>query len=156
MFPYYALDRPVEGTDPRDRQRILTHPYRYAWDHQGARMRLTVPQGFIHNGASVPGIVRSIIPPEPLDKAAIGHDWIHHWCGALPVGSLEVLTADGWTDALEHPDGRLRWTRKLGDRWMMRMSREDPWGPKRWRRRMAYRALRAFGWTAWDCSDKEG
>lgn len=153
LFPAFPHEMPVEGSDPALRLRQLIAPYRYMWTEHGVLHRLTVPEGFRHDGASVPRLVRSIIPPERLDRSAVGHDWIHHWCGALPPRSLAVWTGWEWRDPLEHPDGRLRWTRRMGDRWMLARLKEDPFPPARRRMAAVYYGLRLGGWTAWHCKE---
>lgn len=156
LFPKYPDQRHLPGSDPRERQKVLVLAYRYIWTHDDVKRRITAPAGFIHNGASVPGIFRSFFAPEPLDKSATIHDLIHRYCGRLPYGAYEIERApDDWVDALEHPDGRLSWSRRAGDKLMMRMMREDPTGPRRWKRRAGFRFLRQWGWVAWDCEEEE-
>lgn len=121
----------------------LIEPYRYEWEHEDIDHRITVFSGFEHDGASVPGILRGFIPPEPLDRAGLVHDWMHHWKGHLPDGSHEVLVDNYWV-VVGRP-----WSQYDSDRLFGRMLREDPEGPRRWRRRAAYRAVRVWGWRHW-------
>lgn len=86
---------------------------------------LTVPAGFESDGASVPRFFwRVVFPPGDADalRAAILHDYIYR----------------------EHPEG---WTRGEADRLFRDVLIAD--GVPGWRARLAYYAVRIFGWRSW-------
>lgn len=138
LFPDHPHELYLGGRDFR-----WLSPYRYAWEIHGARYRITGPAGFPYDGASVPNAARIFVPPEPLHRAAGIHDLIYRYAGHLPAGMHEVLTRDGWQTV------GIPWSRWEADRLFGRMLREDPAGPRRWQRRMGYRAVRAGGWWSW-------
>lgn len=138
-FPAYP-----DQQDLGKRVRYLTDHYVYEWDYNGVRHRLTVYKGFTHDGASVPRFLWSFFPPEPLDKAAVMHDWLFHYGGFLPPGSHQRMVDGQWVN-----EGR-PWSRRDADRLFARMLREDPDGPSRCERRWAYRAVRCWGFRPWD------
>lgn len=90
----------------------------------------TVPAGFVSDGASIPRIGWTLIG-HPFDynylMEAIGHDFLYQ------------------TQTLM--------TRKESDQWFYRKLHVKPW--LRVRSRIIYRALRLFGWIAWNQHRKE-
>jgi hypothetical protein len=123
----------------------LDEDYEYRWTKFDTIYRITIPAGFIYDGASVPRIVWTIsgITPDGLIRAAaLVHDWIYFHAGKLPNGSHQYLNTDAhWSDILG------RWRREHADRIFARIMREAN-VPKS-KRRMAYRAVWFFGWFRW-------
>ena len=140
--PVLFADHPRQ-LDLGHRQFRLTRPYRYQWTHEEEARRLTVPRGFVHDGASVPRIVWSFVPPQPKDRAAVFHDLLYQHGGELPEGCHERYVDRRWIPV----EGA--WSRRDADRLFCRMLREDPAGPGRIRRRLAFRAVQLFGRGSW-------
>lgn len=135
--------------DRGDRNKVLHSPYRCTWNQDGIDVRLTVPAGFVYNGASVPQVLWSIFPPHALDRAAVFHDFIYRGAGLLPAGSHEYLAGWGWSPMT------VRWTRSAADALFFRHLSQDPRGPGWLRRRMAYGVVRAFGGGMWGPSSPD-
>jgi hypothetical protein len=123
----------------------LVEDYTYAWTKGEFDYRITVPTGFTYDGASVPRVawtVSGIRPDGLIRAAALIHDWIYNFKGLLPEGSHEFLDAEGrWQTVYG------RWSREDTDRLFGRIMRES--GVPKFKRRMAYRAVRLFGWLYW-------
>jgi len=113
-----------------DRERwVLEAAYTYT---DGAR-RLTVPQGFEFDLASVPRAFWSLIAPFELSIAApLLHDFLYRYQGEPPAGAIE-------------PPGR--YSRLEADRLFRRVMEEE--GVARWRRALGYAAVRLFSGYAW-------
>lgn len=125
------------------RRKELHSPYRYMWFQDGRWVRLTVPIGFIYNGASVPSALWSLFPPHSLDKAAVFHDFLYRAKGIIPTGSHEYWDGEAWAGMTPV------WTRSQADDLFGRMLKEDPRGPGAVRRSLAYRVVRLFGGGSW-------
>lgn len=125
-----------------DRLYSLVNPYSYSWSLDGVvYATLSVPKGFVTDGASVPRFAWTItgIRPDGLIRAAaLIHDWLYFNGGRLPAGSY------AFTD---HRPVLGRWRRKDADKLFARIMREC--GVAKHKRRMAYLAVRLFGWRAW-------
>jgi hypothetical protein len=126
------------------------------WIHKGVLHRITVHAGFEFDGASIPSVARPFFggiwslglwPP-------LLHDWKYYWHGRLPYKSHCIHVRGVWVDALTvlAEDGsverRLHWSRHDSDRFFGAQMRLH--NVSRWRRRAAYRAVRAAFWKAWD------
>lgn len=115
----------------------LGSPWRYRWLYGGKVRELYLPEGFVTDLASVPKILHWWIGPRDLRHASLPHDLIYQRAGW--VGG-EHFTIDGV------PCDE-RWTRKQADELMARIMRDA--GVEKAKRRAAYLAVRAFGWTVW-------
>ena len=125
---------------------VLTEPYTYTWVKDGFVNLLTVPRRFKCDLASTPRIVWSILgllPDGLIRAAAVLHDFIYGHKGKLPHGSHRRKKVGGvvW-EFVSEP-----WTRKQADKLFARVMREA--GVSKRRRRLAYLAVRVFGWTGW-------
>jgi len=126
-----------------DKSYRLVADYTYEWVKAGVRRRITVPEGFDYDGASVPRFAWSIcgLHPDGLIRAAACiHDWLYEHKGELPYDSYQRLR---WPDVWENVPKV--WTRRNADRMFGRIMRES--GIRKIRRRVAYLAVRGFGWT---------
>lgn len=111
----------------RDGLFLLTHEWKIEWDHKGIQMFLVVPAGIKSDLASVPRIFTPLVSRTELGFAApLVHDWIYRQSGILIEGY---------------------WTRKQTDRLFCRIMRNEE--VPRWKRRMAYKSVRALGWYRW-------
>ena len=120
----------------------LLEDYRYIWTHRGTQHRWTVPRGFLFDGASVPRLARVWIGPWSLGLGPpLIHDHGYRHRGVMPAGTHEVVRMGHWSPQ------RDPWSRRGIDRMMGRMMREK--SIPRFRRRMAYRAVRVGGWWPW-------
>lgn len=127
----------------------LLDSYRYHWEHEGEKFRLTVKQSFRTDLASVPDWLHSFIGQEDLGLGPpIHHDalyrcggdtWTSKWIDQMALIDEEEMT---WINDMTP------WSRHNADRLFGRMMREKK--IKQWRRRMAYRGVRVFGWWVWD------
>lgn len=124
----------------------LEQEYQYCWLKDGINNRMLIPTGFTYDGASVPRFIWSLsgITPDGLIRAAaLVHDWIYNHAGLLPPGFQQYLQEDQWLDV------HGRWSRREADRMFSRIMRDA--GVSRFRRRIAYLAVRLFGWFSWNC-----
>jgi hypothetical protein len=113
-----------------DRERwVLEAPYAYTDDGH----RITVPQGFEFDLASVPRAFWSLIAPFELSIAApLLHDFLYRYRGEPPAGAIEPTR---------------RYSRLEADRLFRRVMEEE--GVARWRRVLAYLAVRWLSSFAW-------
>lgn len=77
---------------------------------KGARIRIVVPAGFEHDGASVPRLLWSLTSLRPdglIRSAALVHDFIYRHRGRMPRGSYFIYRFDAWVPCAE-PIGRDR------------------------------------------------
>jgi hypothetical protein len=137
------LNRPVG-----ERAYELVADWTYEWKHDGIRRRITVPKGFVCDGASVPRLVwtlTGILPDGLIRAAALVHDWLYKHQGRLPLGSYQEFRDGAWAG--------LDWvvSREVADRLFARIMREAE--VRKVRRRMAYVTVRACGWWAWRIGD---
>jgi YD repeat-containing protein len=133
------INRPVG-----ERTYELVEDWTYEWDHAGLRRRITVPKGFVCDGASVPRLVwtcTGVLPDGLIRAAALVHDWLYKHRGRLPLGSYHELRGGHWLDV------PLAASREASDRLFARIMREA--GVPRLKRRMAYISVRACGWWTW-------
>lgn len=127
----------------------LVKDFSYEWLHGDDWNRITVPRGFRCDLSSSPRVVWSFISPFDLGPAAILHDFIYSHGGRLPVGAHEQVFLSRYF-IVTSP-----WTRRDADRLFARVMRES--GVPRWRRRLAYLAVRLFGWKDWkEAGGEEG
>lgn len=123
----------------------LVENYPYAWHTKGLNRVITVPEGFVYDGASVPRIVWTIsgITPDGLIRAAaLVHDFIYHHNGKLPKNSYGAIIEGVYVDFSMN-----KWSRNDADRLFARIMRES--GVPMVKRRAAYLAVRAFGFMSW-------
>lgn len=138
-FPY---EYPKQ-LDLGNRLRLTQLPYQYLWHQEGEFWKMRVPAGFLHDGASIPQVVRSFYPPYKLDASAVGHDYPYHYAGKMPTGTM-MVNVDGIWHPIEDNLGR-----QFYDRAFRIWLDMDPGGPGRFRRRAAYYAVRSWGWRHW-------
>lgn len=124
----------------------LTRTYTYCWsDPDGISRSITVPKGYLSDGASVPRLVwtlSGIIPDGLIRAAALIHDFIYDHSGQLPFGSYRRIRNGNWEFCSNE-----KWTRKVADKLFGRINREC--GVPKFQRRVAYLAVRAGGWIGW-------
>jgi len=138
--------RPLEQPPNRpvgERAYELVADWTYEWECGGIRRRITVPKGFVYDGASVPRIVwtlTGILPDGLIRAAALVHDWLYKHRGRLPPGSYQQLHRGAWVNRDRAA------SREEADRLFARIMREA--GVGKARRRMAYVAVRACGWLS--------
>jgi hypothetical protein len=96
--------------------------------------RITIPNGFIFDLASIPrGFWWACAPFELSIVAPLVHDFLYRYQGDPPIGSLFPM--------------RVLTRRMTDDLFRLLMELE---GVPKWRRGFAYRAVRAFGRSAWN------
>jgi len=112
------------------REAVLLADFRYASDIADAV--ITVPEGFVYDGASVPQAAWSIVRPFGRTlRASVIHDWLFV---AQEIGGRRI-------------------PRKLADdifREAMKVDSGPPWNVTWFQREGSYRAVRAFGKEAWE------
>jgi len=107
------------------------------WEHEGRIYRTLIPNGFSSDKASIPRPLWILAAPDELGlKAVILHDWGHFTKGLMEIQKHEKLNK--WKHL-----GKVQFTRKQFDSLFFRFLREDCVEP-RWRRRGAYKAVRAW------------
>jgi hypothetical protein len=120
----------------------LQMPYIYTWRDAGILNRITVPAGYINDGASVPRLLWSIVRPDGLIRAgALIHDWLCAHAGHIPVDSHQILRNEEWI-----PAGKI-WARAEGDAMFRRINIEAKMSG--WKVHATYIAIRACGWVGW-------
>lgn len=161
--PQGLLDHPSEVRvfpeqpdviDLGSREKLLHSPYRTEWRGEAEwgpfYARLTVPVGFVYNGASVPQFLWSIYPPHALDRAAVFHDFIYRTEGVLSLGAYQYrYISDAQADWWENYPEDTEWTRSAADKLFHRHLSQDPKGPGAFRQRAAWFAVRTFGGSRW-------
>jgi len=120
--------------------------FSYIWEAEGKHQKLIIHEGFDFDLASVPRIFwtpTGISPDRLRWTAPLIHDFLYEYKGDLPKGSYKIWdeNIEGWVNS------KKVWTRKNADKMFCRLMRED--GISRFKRRMAYRAVRIGGWYAW-------
>jgi hypothetical protein len=124
----------------------LVEDYTYDWKHTDRLHRIiTVPRGFVCDGASVPRLVWTLsgITPDGLIRAAaLVHDYIYRHKGKLPRNTYGVLRDGVYEDISENI-----WTREDADKLFARIMREA--GVPKIKRRAAYLGVRTGGWASW-------
>ena len=89
---------------------------------------IEVPKGTVTDFASIPRFFWRILPPTGLyGKAAVIHDWLYQLCGNL--------------------GGRVFDRKRCDEIFLEAMI---ALGVPTWKRQLMYRAVRMFGWTAWN------
>lgn len=76
----------------------LLDTYHYCWDLNGQQSRITVPEGFTYDGASVPRLawtLSGITPDGLIRAAALIHDWIYNHAGALSRPAASTIGGTG-------------------------------------------------------------
>jgi len=126
---------------------VLLEDFIYEWKKRGKHQRIIIPAGFEFDLASVPRIFwtpTGISPDRLRWTAPLIHDFLYEHKGNLPQGSYQI-----WDDDLNgFVNSKDIWTRKNSDKMFCRLMRED--GIGKFKRRMAYRAVRIGGWYAWN------
>ena len=123
----------------------LLSEYRIEWTVSGLpRQCLTVPVGFVCDGASVPAFLEWYLGRERILPAAVPHEWQYAHTGNLPEDSHLYRDPDTGT---WKPANHV-WTREECDRFFARNLRFCC-DIRNGQRRNAYRAIRWFGWMAW-------
>jgi len=123
---------------------VLDESFVYKWVGGGFNRKIIVPKGFVFDLASVPRIFwtpTGISPDRLRWTSPLIHDFLYEHKGKLPAGSYFWQPNAGWKE------DTTVWTRKNADRIFCRLMRED--GISRFKRRMAYRAVRLGGYIAW-------
>ena len=115
-----------------DRLYRLGISYTYTWTTLRCRadqsmgctwQRITIPEGFVYDGATVPRWLWTLIgmTPDGLHRAAaLMHDWMYAHRGFLPSNSYEISLDNGKT--WEYAYGK--WTRKATDLLFRKLLRE--------------------------------
>lgn len=124
----------------------LSHPYPIVWQYEGTWYRFWVPAGFRYDVASIPRIFWPLVSPTELGfEAPLAHDWLISRAGLVQVESLE---GQGWGPLIWMLSNRTtHFTRPQVDRLFCYLMRERKPPITRWKRRWAYRMVRAYGWA---------
>ena len=136
--------RPIEGGKYR-----LAENYSYYWPPVQGNCRVTIPKGFVYDGASVPQWLWSITGLRPdglIRAAALVHDFFYRYGGKPPKGTIAKNYHNRWYQV------PFRCTRKAADHFFFQIMEDFsmPW----LKRTLAYRAVRLCGWYYW--REKEG
>lgn len=134
----------------------------YDWDYKGVANRLTLPENFTFDGASIPAWATLLMDVLPfLDtvypfgvhaKAAAFHDYIWMYRGRMPEG-FHMAKLDGqWVDAAYKRDGKDTgervWTFSTSNKLFCRQLRELGVG-KAERRAMYWAVSSPIGYWNW-------
>lgn len=123
----------------------LDGSYSIWFTYKGKRYRLTLPEGFVTDFASIPKLVWSILAPWDYQytPACLPHDLGYELAGSLTVW---------WHNGVTWTPKRLELTRRAVDDlmyWGM-VARGTP----KWKVNAIYSAVRMGGWLAWRRSKK--
>lgn len=133
-----------------NKEYYLLKPYTYDWVYRDKNYRVTVPEGFITDGASIPKPFWSLagLKPDGLYRAAaVIHDYFYAFRGDPPDGSfirLDPATME-WVTVRKADKAAL--TRKEIDDLFIRIMREA--GVDGWAANSMYWSVRVFGHFAW-------
>ncbi len=123
----------------------LVEPFMFQWHDEESTRRITIPKGFVTDGASIPRFCWSLtglIPTGVHMGAAVVHDWLYQRRGFVNEGALEVVFRDFNTPINE------QWTRADCDRMFRRIMQTA--GETPWKTQAMYWAVRLFGGAAWN------
>jgi len=131
-----------------NKEYYLKEPYTHEWILENKKFRVTVPQGFITDGASVPKLFWSIagLKPDGLYRAAaVVHDYFYAFRGDPPSESFQKLVNETWKTVTK--EDRPALTRKEIDGLFIQIMQEA--GVDGWASKSMYWAVRVFGRFAW-------
>ena len=125
-----SILRPVEGSS---RLFELVLPYPATWTNsKGFKNTIVIPAGFRYDVASIPRIFWPLIAPRELGyKAPLVHDYLLSKQGYVSIETDGIRT-------------RAHFFRPSIDKIFAVLMREA--GVPRWKRRLAYRAVRLWSW----------
>jgi hypothetical protein len=128
----------------------LVEQYEYVWMEDKEKYKLVIPKGFVCDGASVPRLIWTLsgLRPDGLIRAAaLIHDFIYQKAGKAPAGNNFFIYTGFCSISISMCFGRHE-----ADKLFLRLMKEA--GMTWYRRTVAYRAVRCFGWLAWKKSSK--
>jgi hypothetical protein len=139
------MDRPVSRQTENFRRELVCD-WSYRWTPERRAVDgVTVPAGTIYN-PSIPGVAHSVIPVSRAMIASAPHDDLYRSAGGAEQSTTIQRTIGAATFAVP----------TVGRRYADRLFRQimiDA-GVARWRVALAYRAVRAVGWIAWNDPDR--
>jgi hypothetical protein len=134
------MDRPVSKQTP-DFRRVLTADWTLSWPRASYTDRITVPKGTVYN-PSIPAVAHSIVPVSRAMVASAPHDDLYRSKGGAQSTTIRRTLRDG--TAFDVPAVGRRYADRLF-RYVLRAV-----GVAEWRVQLAYAAVRAAGWHAWN------
>ena len=137
-------DQPDIYSLTKDTNYCLRGDYSYIWRSNKITYKITVPNGFIYDGTSVPRFLWSIfgIYPDGIHRpASLIHDFMYKNKGLVPDESYTSYFIDTWL--ITHH----QWRRNDVDRLFCRMLRDL--GVSKFKRRIMFYAVRIFGYFWW-------
>ncbi|HRQ90396.1 MAG TPA: DUF1353 domain-containing protein [Bacteroidia bacterium] len=137
--------RPVSSRGARTLYR-LRQAHCIEWIYGLDCWRVSIPEGFLCDGASCPRLLWSVtgIAPDGVHRmAALHHDFLYEHRGQLPEGTFERRPLGGgvWEPC------QSAWSRKDADRLFCALLRES--GIGFFRRRLMFLGVRLGGWIPW-------
>ena len=83
--------------EPASDERTFRLHESFAYESDLLGFRVTIPQGFVTDGASVPRIFWSIIPPLGIyGRAAVVHDYLYRWQRTCRQDADDTLLEAMW------------------------------------------------------------
>lgn len=129
-----------------DKEFELVEPFSFKWfEEDGSKYKITIPKGYIFDGASVPRFCWSLtglIPTGIHMGAALVHDYSYQRRGRLIRSELEKEIDGKWCYV------SAVWDRKQCDDMFSFIM--EAGGVTPWKRIAMYRAVRWFGGKAWN------
>lgn len=142
--------RPPVITILNDHEFELVEPFSYEWQDEKTRewWKITIPEGYCYDGASIPRIfwtLTGLLPIGTHAGAAAVHDYGYQRRGRLIRGEMEWRPNDTaqWVPRAINWDDHRIWDGLF--RRIMRDAGETPW-----KREAMYRAVWLFGGAAWN------
>lgn len=153
MVSYPPYESPVI-TILNDHEFELVKSFVFKWDDDGRLFRITIPKGFVFDGASVPRIcwtLTGLLPTGIHLGAACIHDYLYQKRGRLNQREVCLRRLDKNTEVREE-DKWLPvqgvWDRKQCDDMFLKVMKVA--GETMWKAQTMYWAVRTFGAAAWD------
>lgn len=120
------------------RHLILSESFPVLFEYQGNKYRFWLSGGFAYDQASIPRILWPVIAPRELGYLPpAAHDYLIERHGRVSIEKWSSYFGK-WTDVEAPP-----FTREQADKLFCALMRSE--GIPRWKRRLAYRAVRSYG-----------
>jgi hypothetical protein len=133
--------RPDVSRNPLNGNLVVLSTYRLDFGN----LTLVIPRGFEYDGASIPRIARPFIDRQDLGEIGVlGHDFIYHYAGQMPPGSVLIRHESGLS---EINFSTYTIPRSVADLVMVHGMELD--GVARAVQATAYQGVRRFGWWPW-------
>ncbi len=136
-FPRFAIDRRLP-------LRVMERIEVREWFRIGSWqvcVEFVIPEGFWHDGNSVPGFMQSVISPQQLAGQGVKHDYLYRYGKPLPK------VVDLYNDIFKCKPKRPRYIADCLYRHCL--DKYNSVTAPKWKRAAAYWGVRLFGWSSY-------